>query len=122
MEIYELAKFCAEVLASKKAKDVRVLNLKELTTFTDYFVICSAESRPHARALVQELERKLKEADIRKFNVEGLQNFKWILVDLFDVVVHILLPESRDFYRIEDYWGDAEVEIISQEAERSEGN
>lgn len=112
MEEREFARYCTEILKNKKADDIKILDLRELTTFTDFFVICSAESPPHSKALVNHLQEKLDEDDIKPVSVEGFQNKKWVVLDFTAVIVHIFLPETRNYYRLEDYWGDAEIESV----------
>ena len=97
----------AEILCSKKAGDLKVLQIKELTTICDYFVICSGTSTPHIKALCDETEQKLLEAYGIKCRNEGYGAANWLLMDYGNVVIHIFNKESLDFYGLERLWADA---------------
>jgi ribosome-associated protein len=85
-----------------------VLDLREISTFTDFFVICSAASEPQLKAIAGEIEMRLKEDDkIRPAAVDGFPASHWIVLDYLQVVVHIFHREKRAFYSLEDLWGDA---------------
>ena len=85
-----------------------VLDLREISTFTDFFVICSAASEPQLKAIAGEIETRLKEEDqIRPAAVDGFPASQWIVLDYLQVVVHIFHSEKRAFYSLEDLWGDA---------------
>lgn len=103
----ELALKAAEILSSKKAGDLKVLEIKELTTICDYFVICSGTSTPHIKALCDETERVLAENYGLKCRSEGYGPANWLLMDYGNVVVHIFNKESLDFYGLERLWADA---------------
>ena len=109
MESKELAKLIADFSLEKKAEDVVLLNLKDITTITDYFVICSADSDVQVKAIADNIIGKLKEQKIKIWHTEGYQSLKWVLLDLVDVVVHIFQPETREYYGLEKLWGDAEI-------------
>ncbi|MFL6594784.1 MAG: ribosome silencing factor [Chthoniobacterales bacterium] len=104
----ELAKTCAELASNKKAEDIVVLDLREISTFTDFFVICSASSEPQLKAIAGEIEVQLKQNhDVRPSAVDGFPASQWIVLDYMQVIVHIFHAEKRDFYSLEDLWGDA---------------
>lgn len=86
-----------------------MLELKDISSFTDYFVICSGESTTQVRAIAEHIEEFLlkDQKKIRPFGIEGLQASKWVLMDYSDVVVHIFEKETRDFYALEMLWLDA---------------
>jgi len=109
LESKELAKLIADFSLEKKAEDVVLLNLKDITTITDYFVICSADSDVQVKAIADNIIGKLKEQKIKIWHTEGYQSLKWVLLDLVDVVVHIFQPETREYYGLEKLWGDAEI-------------
>ncbi len=108
MEAFELAKKIAQVLDSKKAQDLKVLKVREITVLTDYFVIASGTSTTQVGALSGEVEFQLKQLDIQPLRVEGESTRNWILLDYGSVVVHIFYPETRDFYALEHMWADAD--------------
>ena len=109
MESKELAELIANLSLEKKAEDVVLLNLKDVTTISDYFVICSADSDVQVKAITDNITEKLKEQKIKIWHTEGYQSLKWVLLDLVDVVVHIFQPETREYYGLEKLWGDAEI-------------
>ena len=106
MESLELAHRIAEIIVDKQGEDILILDLHEITTFTDYFVICSGTSRRQLDALQSTLREELKKTDepILAFNVEGGPDSGWILVDYNSVIVHLFDPEMRDFYRLDELW------------------
>jgi len=86
---------------------VRILDLRKRSSVTDFFVICSVDAEVQARAVADHITDTFNEKDIRPWHTEGYRGTGWILVDYVDVVVHIFLPRSRDFYGLEKLWGDA---------------
>ncbi|MFL6521411.1 MAG: ribosome silencing factor [Chthoniobacterales bacterium] len=103
-----LAKACANHAADKKAEDIVVLDLQGISSFTDYFVICSGTSEPHLRAIAGEIEGRLKDEEgIRAVSVDGFPASQWIVLDYMQVIVHVFRREKREFYSLEDLWGDA---------------
>jgi ribosome-associated protein len=93
---------------NKKAEDIVVLDLREISSFTDFFVICSASSEPQLKAIAGEVEATLKEEHgIRAVAVDGFPASQWIVLDYLQVVVHIFHRDKRAFYSLEDLWGDA---------------
>jgi ribosome-associated protein len=92
-------------LAEKKAEDIKALDVKKLTDVTDTFVICTSPSTRHAKALLRYVtEEVLNQLDIKPYGVEGNEEGEWILIDFLSVVVHIMLPETREFYDLESLW------------------
>jgi ribosome-associated protein len=96
-------------LADRKAVDPVVLDLRELTAATDYFVIASGTSDAHVRGMANHLLTTLAPHGVRPHHVEGLPQGRWVLLDYVDFVVHVFHPELRDFYQLERLWGDATV-------------
>jgi len=103
----QLSRSVAELALSKKAYDVVILDLRKVTTTTDYFIICSADSDTQVKAIANHIEIEMKKKGSRPWHIEGLQALQWILMDYVDIVVHIFLRESRGFYNLERLWGDA---------------
>ncbi|NTU67927.1 MAG: ribosome silencing factor [Chlorobiaceae bacterium] len=104
-----LARRAAELSLEKKGEDVKILDLRGLTTVTDFFVIITADSERKAKAVSDHIIDELKEDGERPTHVEGLETMRWILVDYVDVVVHIFQPDERRFYDLESLWSDAPV-------------
>ncbi len=115
LESREKALEVAQILDSKKAKEIQVLKLADLTTVTDYFVICTGNSITQVKALSDEVEEKLGEIGENPISIEGYRSAGWVLIDLGDVVVHIFTKEMREFYGLERLWSDAVKEDIDFE-------
>ena len=98
---------CAELAADRKAENLVALDLRGISTFTDFFVICSGTSEPHLKAIAGEIEEKLKVAGTRPNAVDGYPMSQWIVIDYGDVVVHIFHAQKRAYYSLEDLWSDA---------------
>jgi len=109
-----LARKIIKYALSKKAERVVLLDLKKISNVTDYFLICSAGSDVQARVIADAIMEGLDGSGTR-FNIEGLEAARWILIDCYDVVVHIFLPEVREFYGLERLWGDAPREEFSDD-------
>ena len=101
-------KTAAAAAADKKAIDLVVLKLIEITSFADYFVICSGTSTRQVQAIANEIEDRLRSEKVRPLNIEGYQNAEWILLDYGSMIVHVFSEKSRQFYDLERLWGDAE--------------
>ena len=97
-----------EILQSKQAADIMLMDLRSSTDTTDFFILCSGTSDLHVKTLADELTHTLKEEGHPHWHIEGYRTRRWILVDYVDVVVHIFRPEAREFYALERLWGDAE--------------
>lgn len=103
-----MAARCAELAANKKAGDVVALDLRGISSFTDFFVICSGTSEPHLKAIAGEIEERLKKDDqVAPHAVDGYPMSHWIVIDYSDVVVHIFHDEKRAYYSLESLWSDA---------------
>lgn len=115
-----LAIFCAKIAVDKIAEDVLILDLTKIESApTDFFVICSCNSDTQIWALTESINQKCKEFGIEKPKVEGLTGSYWVLLDFFDVVMHIMLPEARNFYQLEKLWGDAKFYALDEEGKIS---
>jgi ribosome-associated protein len=101
------AKKIANLVFNKKGYDVNILDLRKLATFTDFFVICSADSDTQVKAIADEIDKSLRDEGIKCWHKEGYMALSWVLLDYVDVVVHVFKKESREFYNIEKLWGDA---------------
>ncbi|MDA8103607.1 MAG: ribosome silencing factor [Nitrospiraceae bacterium] len=103
-----LVRAAADAILDKKGEDLVVLDLTEVTPLTDYFIICAGNNSRQIRAITEEVETKVKEAfAVSPRSIEGLGDMSWVLIDYVDFVVHIFLPETRDYYSLERLWGDA---------------
>jgi ribosome-associated protein len=114
---HELAGQIAKIALNKKAREIRIMNLQKLGAVTDYFVICHGESEAQVKAIADSILEETGQQDVRMWHREGYQHLHWVLLDYVDVVVHIFQKEMREFYRLENLWGDAEIEMIRDEME-----
>ena len=106
MTPHELAKTIAGYAADKKATDIVELDLRAVG-YTDYFVICSGNTERQAKAIHDGIHERLKhEHGLLPGRVEGVTEARWILLDYLDVVVHLFTPDTRDYYRLEQLWGE----------------
>jgi len=115
MDSLVLARRLARLADDKKGHDILILNMKELSVMTDYFVIVSATNTTQTRAIADELIDKMAEAGISVQHREGMNEARWVLLDFADVVVHVFLNEEREFYNLERLWGDAPSEALEDE-------
>jgi ribosome-associated protein len=108
MDSRKLALLCREYAENKKAENIVVLDVRNLSSITDYFVIVSGATEPHLRAIGSEITDSLRKLhDVRPRAVEGESHSPWQVVDFFDVIVHIMRTDLRERYNLESLWGDA---------------
>lgn len=108
MDSRRLALLCRELADNKKAEDIVVLDVRKLSTVTDYFVIASGTSEPHLRAIVDEITDTLRDDQgLRPRAVDGTLQAAWLVLDYFDVIVHIMRQDLRERYDLEGLWNDA---------------
>lgn len=110
MTVNELTTVIVTSLDKHKAQDIRVLNIGEITSIADRFVIASGTSTTQVKALIDYVENDLAQRGIHALRTEGYQSAQWILQDFGSVVVHVFLESSRDFYDLERLWQDAHAE------------
>ena len=106
LDSFEIVKIAANALNSKKAKELNAVKVSDLTVLTEYFVIATATSSTHVRALADEVEAKLEEAGIRPHHIEG-KSTGWIALDYESVIVHVFSRQDREFYGLDKMWADA---------------
>lgn len=99
-------------IQEKKGQNIISLDLRKINeAVADFFIVCEAGSQPQVRAIADNVEAKLKEkCEEEPYHHEGYQNLQWVLIDYVNVVVHVMLPESRKFYKLEEMWSDAAAE------------
>ncbi len=113
LEPRELAEQIAAIASDVKASDIRVLDLREVLGYTDYFVVCSGNTERQTKAIYDRIHKELKDGHgLLPRREEGAREARWILMDYLDCVVHIFTPEARAFYRLEQLWGEAPVEEV----------
>ncbi len=102
-----LAKACARLAEENRAKDIVVLDLRQSTPLFDYFVLITAPSRRQLNSIISEIDHEMKKREEFKLGIEGSEEGRWTLIDYGDFVVHVFSEDAREFYSIEDIWGDA---------------
>ncbi len=115
MNSKELAFGIADLMLQKKGSDIVIMDLRKLTTVTDFFVICSASSDTQVRSISDFIKEETKKAEETPWHYEGYANLSWVLLDFVDVVVHTFLEDTRKFYNLEGLWADAEINKITED-------
>jgi len=113
-----LARRIGLLALEKKAEDVMILDLRELSVACDYFVVCTAQSEQQVVAVADNIDSKLRERGQPPWHVEGRAGRRWVLLDFVDVVVHVFHHETRQYYMLERLWGDAPVTRVREPAKR----
>ena len=115
----QLAVEAAKACDGKKAAQIVVLDVRDLTSITDYFIVCSTSNERQARAITDDLRVSMKQKGLRELGVEGVNDAKWILQDFGDIVLHIFHESQREFYDIEGLWADARQVKWTRAAKKS---
>ena len=103
----DVACLCAQSADNKKGEDILVLDVHDISSVADYFVIITGQSEPHLKAVRNEIEQKLKDQGVVAKGIDGFPHSQWVVMNYFDVLVHIFAREPREFYALERLWGDA---------------
>lgn len=103
------AELAVKALDSKKAQNIKLIKIKDISAIADYFVIAGGTSGTHVKALADEVEEQLDKAGISVSHIEGYRSNSWILLDYVDVVVHVFSDEARKYYSLERLWQDGEM-------------
>jgi len=101
--------FAVRAADDKQARDIRVLDLREITTFADNFVICTGSNTRQIQSIVDEIEQQLKKLGERAISIEGYDNAEWVLMDYGDYLIHVFSEKARVYYDLERLWRDAKV-------------
>ena len=109
----DIVKKIVKALDDKKGNDIQIIKIEELTIVADYFVICTANSNTHVRALADEVEYQLEEAGIKADHIEGRAT-GWVLLEYKGVIVHIFIEDARNYYNLERLWEDAKKIDVNQ--------
>ena len=116
MQPEQVTRLVVDALNERKGEDIVVLDVRELTDITDYMIVASGRSRRQVTALAEEVVLKSKRAGRAPMGVEGMERGEWVLIDLLDAVVHVMEPETRDFYQLEKLWGGKEAGLTLSSA------
>ena len=103
----------ADLLFDRKAQEVTVLDLRKISSATDFFLIATGTSDTHVSSIADHVVDEMKSAGTRPTNVEGQRGGRWILIDYFSFVVHVFHPAAREFYQLERLWGDAPTHVLA---------
>lgn len=114
MTSFEMTKEIVNILDNKKADDIQAIKVDDVTVMADYFVIASTTNTSHVKSLVDEVEFVLKQKGIMPKHIEGYQHANWIVLDYSDVIVHIFLEETREYYGLDRLWSDGTVLDINE--------
>ncbi|MDP4093644.1 MAG: ribosome silencing factor [Bacillota bacterium] len=106
MESNLMVEKIAEILEDKKAKDINVIDVHNITILADYFIVCHGTSTTHIKAMADEVEFKMEEAGLKCLHKEGYNSARWILLDFGEVILHVFHEEDRGFYNLERLWSD----------------
>lgn len=112
--VFDMVKTAVKALDDKKAEDIRVIKIDDITSLTDYFVICTGTSTTHIKALADECEYRLEQAGHTLLHREGRESGEWILLDYKDIIVHVYNQQLREFYGLEHFWKDGMQIDISE--------
>tara|TARA_B100000029_G_scaffold92901_1_gene82837 strand:- start:10787 stop:11140 length:354 start_codon:yes stop_codon:yes gene_type:complete len=107
-----IANQISQLMLDKKASDIKIIDVRKITTLTDFFIICSSDSEPKTKAITSYISETLKDHGIRPLNIEGYNYLDWVLLDYVNIVAHIFSKKARDFYNFEGLWADASVKSI----------
>ena len=113
MNSERLLELAVGALEERKAVDMQVLDVRSLTDITDYMIVASGRSTRQVSAIAEHLIEQAESHDQRPLGTEGLRHGEWVLVDLCDVVVHLMTPETREFYQLEKLWGGSATTIAA---------
>ena len=105
----------SELMLEKKALDIKIIDVRNITTLTDFFVICTSESEPQSRAITDHINQKMKTAGHASWHTEGYQYLDWVLVDFVNIVVHIFSRTTREYYEFERLWADGTITEVQDE-------
>ncbi|MBO4527845.1 MAG: ribosome silencing factor [Victivallales bacterium] len=105
----KIARRCVEICEEHKAADIQLFDVRENSILADFFIVCSATSLPHLRALADRLRRTLVEEGVKPRGLDGNPSSQWLVLDYGVIIVHIMMPEMRRFYALEDIWDKSKV-------------
>jgi ribosome-associated protein len=110
----QLARVAADIAYDKKASDVLLLDIRELTTIADYFIICNGNNARQIAAIAEAIEEEMQKQRARLLNREGVAESGWLILDYGDIIVHIFGPKEREYYRLERLWSEAKTVVYLQ--------
>ena len=104
-----IAKKISQLMIDKKATSIDIIDVRKITSLTDFFVVCTSESEPQSKAIHNHIKDELTKIGLKPWHSEGFENLKWVLLDYVDIVVHVFSKETREYYEFERLWADAKI-------------
>ncbi len=105
----------SELMLDKKALDIKIIDVRNITTLTDFFVLCTSESEPQSRAIADHVNVTMKKEGNASWHTEGYQYLDWVLVDFVNIVVHIFSKKAREYYEFERLWADGNITVVQDD-------
>ena len=102
------------LMLEKKALDIKIIDVRNITTLTDFFVICTSESEPQTRAITDHIHEQMKANGMKAWHIEGYENLDWVLLDYVNIVVHVFSRDSRDYYDLDHLWADGKITQVHE--------
>ena len=102
----------SELMIEKKAVDIIIIDVREITTLTDFFVVCTSESGPQTRAITDHVNLTMKKEGTKSWHIEGYEYLDWVLLDYVNIVAHIFSKETREYYEFERLWADGVITTV----------
>ena len=112
----QLADFVTKVADNKQAEDIVTLDMREISTMSDFFVICHGSSDRQVQSIARDIKDQANKKGVVVRRIEGFESARWVLIDLGDVIAHIFHRDDRDYYKLEKLWGDAPREVFEGES------
>ena len=103
------ARRISELMLEKKALDVTIIDVRKITTLTDFFVLCTSESQPQSRAITDHIHQEMKKEKMKAWHIEGYQKLDWVLLDFVNIVAHVFSKDAREYYEFERLWADGKI-------------
>ena len=116
MQLEDLQKLVIDALEDIKAQDIKIMDVRGVASFTDLMIVASGTSTRHVKAIADKVIEKASQAGNKPLGVEGDREAEWVLVDLNDIIIHVMLPQTRDFYNLEKLWSLRERTNVSHGA------
>jgi ribosome-associated protein len=114
LEGEELIKSAAASAFDRKSENILAIDLRNETAAADWFLICESDNTSHGRAIADAIRDTLEETGTNPFHIEGREDGRWVLIDYSDIVIHVMIPEIRKYYRIEDLWKECPQKVITE--------
>ena len=110
----KISESIGNLILDKKGSKIKILDVRELTSLTEFFIVCTSDSGPKTRAITYHIKDELKKNGIIPWHIEGLEKMEWVLLDYVNIVVNIFNPETRAYYNVERLWSDAKIIEITE--------